>query len=89
MTADLDTSTADWIVEHPETLPLFERHGVEWTCVGKSLAFACREAGIHPAWFLRELDSVIVQPQQPASPSGTLPTPSAESPSDNRSPSGR
>ncbi len=68
MTADLDTSTADWIVEHPETLPLFERHGVEWTCGGKSLAFACREAGLEATWFLRELEAIIAHSRQQPSP---------------------
>ena len=65
MTADLETSTADWVVDHPETLTVFEQYGVEYTCGGKSLAYACREQRIDPAWFLRELERAIAQSRRP------------------------
>lgn len=43
---DLDTSVPDWIIEHPETLTLFEQLGIDYCCGGKSLGFACRERGL-------------------------------------------
>jgi len=65
MTADLETSTADWVVDHPETLPVFEQYGVEYTCGGKSLAYACQEQRIDPAWFLRELERTMALSRPP------------------------
>ena len=47
MTAcDLDTSVPDWIVEHPETLVVFQALGIDCSCGGKSLAYACQERGL-------------------------------------------
>lgn len=43
---DLDTSVPDWIIEHPETLALFQELGIDYCCGGKSLACACREQGL-------------------------------------------
>lgn len=40
---DLDFSVPDWIIEHPETLAVFQELGVDYSCGGKSLEFACRE----------------------------------------------
>lgn len=51
---DLDTSVPDWIVEHPESLSVFQQLGIDFSCGGKSLAYACRE---------RELDAKTVLEQ--------------------------
>ncbi|MBX3401032.1 MAG: DUF542 domain-containing protein [Gemmataceae bacterium] len=40
---DLDTSVPDWIIEHPETLTVFQELGIDCSCGGKSLVYACRE----------------------------------------------
>ena len=40
---DLDTSVPDWIIEHPETHPLFQELGIDYCCGGKSLEYACQE----------------------------------------------
>lgn len=42
---DLDTSVPDWIIEHPETLVVFQELGIDYCCGGKSLDFACQEQG--------------------------------------------
>jgi regulator of cell morphogenesis and NO signaling len=52
---DLDTSVPDWIIEHPETLALFLELGIDCSCGGKSLAYACRERGLNTAVVLKEL----------------------------------
>ncbi|MBS0209440.1 MAG: DUF542 domain-containing protein [Planctomycetes bacterium] len=54
-TCDLDTSVPDWVIEHPETWPCFQRLGIDYSCGGKSLAYACRERGLDAAMVLQEL----------------------------------
>ena len=41
-----DDCVTDWIIEHPETLKVFEQHSIDYSCGGKSLAFACKEQGL-------------------------------------------
>ena len=43
---DLDTSVPDWCIEHPETLAVFQELGIDSSCGGKSLGYACRERGL-------------------------------------------
>lgn len=40
---DLETSVPDWIIEHPETLAVFQELGIDTSCGGKSLEYACEE----------------------------------------------
>jgi regulator of cell morphogenesis and NO signaling len=54
--ADLDTSVADWAVEHPEAARVFERLGIDYSCAGKSLRYACEQRGMDPRDVLRQLD---------------------------------
>ena len=48
---DLDTSVPDWVIDHPEILPVLQQLGIDCSCGGKSLAYPCRE---------RELDAQLV-----------------------------
>ncbi len=70
---DLDTSVPDWVVEHPETLAVFQELGIETCCGGKSLAYACREQGLDAAMVLARLHRLIAanaesnQPPRPGS----------------------
>lgn len=52
---NLEISATDWVLDHPQTTPLFDRHGVDYSCAGKSLRYACRQAGVEPEAFLAEL----------------------------------
>lgn len=52
---DLDTSVPDWIIEHSEIMPLLMELGIDYSCGGKSLAYACREKGLNAAVVLKEL----------------------------------
>ncbi len=38
---DAHTSVPDWVIEYPETLAIFDEFGIDSSCGGKSLAFAC------------------------------------------------
>jgi regulator of cell morphogenesis and NO signaling len=59
MECSLDTSVPDWIIEHPETLAVFQECGIDYTCGGKSLEFACRERGLDGAAILALLHEKI------------------------------
>lgn len=52
---DLDTSVPDWIIEHPKTLPVFQQFGIDYSCGGKSLAYACQERGLDAEVVLAKL----------------------------------
>jgi regulator of cell morphogenesis and NO signaling len=43
---NLDTSVPDWVIEHPETLAVFQELGIDTCCGGKSLGYACRQQGL-------------------------------------------
>lgn len=53
---DLETSVADWAIERPEAAGVFEQLGIDYSCAGKSLRYACRERGLDPQDVLRHLD---------------------------------
>ena len=52
---DLDMSVPDWVIEHPETLTVFQEFGIDCCCGGKSLAFACRQQGLDAQAVLAKL----------------------------------
>ena len=45
---NLDSSVPDWVIEHPETLAVFEALGIDYSCGGKSLALACQQRSLNP-----------------------------------------
>jgi iron-sulfur cluster repair protein YtfE (RIC family) len=56
---DLNTSVPDWVIEHPETLALFQELGIDYCCGGKSLGFACRRRGLDAEAVLAKLLSCL------------------------------
>ena len=52
---DLDTPVPDWVIEHPETLAVFQELGIDYACGGKSLGFACRQQGLDAEAVLAKL----------------------------------
>jgi regulator of cell morphogenesis and NO signaling len=52
---DLDTSVPDWVIDHPETQAVFAELGIDCSCGGKSLAYACRQQGLNPEQVLTRL----------------------------------
>lgn len=42
---DLDTSVPDWVIDQPKALAVFQASGIDCSCGGTSLAYACRERG--------------------------------------------
>lgn len=57
----LDTAVPDWIIEHPETLAVFEELEIDYSCGGRSLEYACREQHLNAAMVLERLRAVIEQ----------------------------
>ena len=55
MECTLDSSVPDWVIEHPETLAVFQNLGIDYCCGGKSLEFACREQGLDVDTVLKSL----------------------------------
>ena len=52
---DLDTSVPDWVIDHPQTLAVFEALGIDCSCGGKSLGYLCRERGLDAEAVLAKL----------------------------------
>lgn len=63
MNCDLISSIPDWIIEHPETVAVFERLGLDCSCGGKSLEYLCIKQDLSPGSVLRELEQAIRMPQ--------------------------
>ena len=65
---DLDTPVPDWVIDHPETLSVFQELEIDTCCCGKSLGFACRQRGLDGeavlAKLLRRLDADREQGRQ-------------------------
>lgn len=61
---DLDTPVPEWIVEHPETLQVFEQLGIDYSCGGRSLGFACCKRGLNSSRVLEQLQDFIRNEQQ-------------------------
>jgi iron-sulfur cluster repair protein YtfE (RIC family) len=61
MTTDCteDSSVVDWIIEYPESMAGFESLGIDCSCAGKSLAYACHQQGLDPSTVLAALQPVI------------------------------
>lgn len=57
----LDTPVPEWIIDHPETQAAFQELGIDCSCGGKSLAYACRERGLNPALVLTKLHHCLGQ----------------------------
>lgn len=52
---DLEAAISDWVVDHPEAIPVLERWGIDYCCGGKSLEYACLQRNVDPYRVLREV----------------------------------
>ncbi len=65
---DLETSVADWVIEHPQAAALMDRLGIDYACGGRSLEWACQRTGLDPQTILRQLERELgLHRDQPAS----------------------
>ncbi|MEW4491075.1 hypothetical protein AB1L42_23565 [Thalassoglobus sp. JC818] len=59
MNCDEDHSIPDWILEHPETMRVFETLGFDVTCGGRSLGYVAQQHGQRIEDVLRMLEAAI------------------------------
>ena len=52
---DVTDPIVDWVIEYPHAVPLFEQHGIDYTCGGKSLEYACEQRGVNVEELMREI----------------------------------
>lgn len=52
---DLSSSVPEWLVAYPALLTIFEDLGIDYSCGGKSLEYACLERRIDPEELLAHL----------------------------------
>jgi quercetin dioxygenase-like cupin family protein len=62
---DLDTAVPDWVVDHPGSLAIFQELGIDSSCGGKSLGYACRERGLDARAVLARLARVLAGGAEP------------------------
>ncbi|QDV10633.1 hypothetical protein CA51_04830 [Rosistilla oblonga] len=64
MDCDLETTIPEWIIEHPDTMPVFDQLGLDTSCGGKSLRYVCQHRGLNPSEVLQTLYHVIRTPPE-------------------------
>jgi len=63
---DPTATVQDVVVEHPQTLAVFEKHGIDYCCGGgKGLTNAAQEQGVDVDSLVAELAAVIASPTDP------------------------
>lgn len=55
----LESAVTDWVIEYPETLAVFKELGVDYSCGGKSLEYACQVQGLDGQFVLQALQRAI------------------------------
>lgn len=60
MQCDLETSVPDWVIEYPQSLAVFQKLGIDYSCGGISLDYACQQAGQDAQSVLQQLRQAIV-----------------------------
>lgn len=45
---DLEKSAVDWVIDCPAAAGVFEEFAIDYHCAGKSLEYACLQAGASP-----------------------------------------
>jgi regulator of cell morphogenesis and NO signaling len=51
----IDDPVVDWAIEHAESIAVFEKHGIDYCCGGKSLDYVCKQRGVDPHMVLAEI----------------------------------
>jgi regulator of cell morphogenesis and NO signaling len=55
----IDDPVVDWAIDHPESIAVFEKHGIDYCCGGKSLAYVCEHRALDPQVVLTEIKMAI------------------------------
>ena len=57
----VDDAVADWVIDYPMTEAVFQRLGIDYSCGGKSLKYACLKLGLDSQKVLSILYDLIEQ----------------------------
>jgi len=57
----VDDAVTDWVIDYPMTEAVFQRLGIDHSCGGKSLKYACLKLGLDPQKVLSILYDLIEQ----------------------------
>jgi regulator of cell morphogenesis and NO signaling len=55
----IDDPVVDWTIDYPESIAICEKHGIDYCCGGKSLAFVCEQRALDPQMVLREIKEAM------------------------------
>lgn len=59
---DEDCSAVDWVIEHPQLVAVFQELGIDYCCPGKSLRYACGQAGVALDELLQRIHEMVARP---------------------------
>jgi iron-sulfur cluster repair protein YtfE (RIC family) len=51
----IDDPAVDWVIDCPESIAVFEKHGIDYCCGGKSLGYVCEQQGLDLQMVLAEI----------------------------------
>jgi iron-sulfur cluster repair protein YtfE (RIC family) len=57
----MDDAVTDWVIDYPKTEAVFQHLGIDYSCGGKSLKYACLQLGLDPQHVLSVLRDSIEQ----------------------------
>jgi iron-sulfur cluster repair protein YtfE (RIC family) len=55
----IDDPVVDWAIDYPSAIAVFEKHGIDYCCGGKSLAYVCEQWSLNPQMVLREIKEAM------------------------------
>ena len=53
---NLDSGVVDWVLDSPDSVEVFKAFGIDYTCGGQSLRYACERAEVDPLAVMRRLE---------------------------------
>ena len=67
MTLTMSKTVRDYAIETPQTIPVFEKLGIDYCCGGnRPLDEACSAANLNLEQVLRQIDAAIAEPARPS-----------------------
>jgi regulator of cell morphogenesis and NO signaling len=55
----IEDPVVNWAIDHPESIAVFEKHGIDYCCGGKSLAYVCDQRALDPQMVLRGIKEAM------------------------------
>ncbi len=58
---NIDDAASDWVIDYPMTERVFQKLGIDYSCGGVSLKYACHRQELDPQKVLSGLCDIIIQ----------------------------